>query len=563
MPTHRASARFSAAALAAGVLAASSCQAPHIDALIPSTGPERTLVEIDGTNQLLSSVYWDAGSAAEAQLAGGFLGAYLFTVPRGAALGGHDVQLRNHVGSSNVEVFTVTSPVSYGGAPRLDRTSVLGAQFSAGQVNSWLYVQVANADSGAEILIDGSVAPTVPHRALRNDLRGVAAQDLNYPIHHWIAFLVAPGSKAAGSTISVACRNLDGLVSNTVQFVLPVDEASLDSDGDDLPDVWEENGYDADGDGTIDVDLPALGAHVLRPDVFVEVDVMSSLANPPGAAVWTAATTAFANAPILNPYEDTNGIALHLDTSGSVPFSQTVDLTGADNAATGHTNFYTLKGANFDNADRGRIYHYCIWANARPGGSSGISDVKLNAAQTDFEGPGDDFIVSFDDFPAVYQSVRSMAATFCHEFGHGFQQRHGGADHNPYNPTYSSVMSYSWQLRTGYGDATRRSRPVYAPFYYQLAAAVEANGAIPAGVTSALPDYSAGMGRSLVESALAEPTGLYNANAVDWNQDGDSTDPAAARDLNSDGDTNDTSVDFANWFSLVFSGPRQNGQYGN
>ena len=552
-----------ASALVVAALAVPACRAPHIDSLEPSSGPERTLVEVHGTGLGFASAYWDAGTAGETPLPTGFLSASLFTVPLGATVGAHGVQARNSAGGSSVEAFDVTATTGLG-TPRLERTSVLGASFATpGEVDTWIYVQVANADSGAEILVDGVVVPTIAHRGLRNDLRDIDPADLAYPIHHWLSFIAAPGPRPVGSTIQVACRNQDGQVSGAMGFVLPTDEATLDSDGDDLPDAWEEAGYDADGDGTIDVDLPALGAHPHRPDVFIEVDVMSGLANTPGAGVWNAVTASFAAAPILNPYTGTDGIGMHLDTSGTVPFSQTVDLTGADDPASGFTNFYTIKGANFDNTARGRIYHYCVWANARPNGSSGISDVLISASGTDFAGPGDDFIVSFDDFPASYQTDRSMAATLCHELGHGFQQRHGGVDHTTTNPTYSSVLSYSWQIRTGQSAATRSARPVYAPLYYQLDGAVEVSGAIPAGVTSVLPDYSTGMGRSLVEAALAEPAGLYNGNAIDWNSDGDATDPAAASDLNGDGDTSDTLVDHPNWFRLIYSGPRQNGQYGS
>ena len=171
--------------------------------------------------------------------------------------------------------------------------------------------------------------------------------------------------------------------------------------------------------------------------------------------------------------------------------------------------------------------------------------------------------MSFDDFPASYQTARSMAETFVHELGHNLQQRHGGSNHYAYNPTYTSVMSYSWQLRTGRNNATRSALPIYAPFYYHLNSAVEVGGAIPAGVTSAMPDYSEGMCRDLVENDLDESDGLYNNNAIDWNNDGDDTDNNASRDINGDGDTNDTWSDYPNWNNLVFSGPRQNGEYGS
>lgn len=51
-------------------------------------------------------------------------------------------------------------------------------------------------------------------------------------------------------------------------------ETLLDTDGDGLPDVWEKEGLDYDGDGKIDVDLPAMGADPNIPDIFVEVDWM-------------------------------------------------------------------------------------------------------------------------------------------------------------------------------------------------------------------------------------------------------------------------------------------------
>jgi hypothetical protein len=53
-----------------------------------------------------------------------------------------------------------------------------------------------------------------------------------------------------------------------------------DTDGDALRDEWERNGIDANGDGTIDVDLPAMGAKPDRRDVFVELDHMTGFRSP-------------------------------------------------------------------------------------------------------------------------------------------------------------------------------------------------------------------------------------------------------------------------------------------
>ncbi|HEY7534311.1 MAG TPA: hypothetical protein VH681_16185, partial [Nitrospiraceae bacterium] len=471
---------FSALGLC-GILLVSGCAAPNITSLDPDSGPERTLVKVHG-DTLLSSVYWDAGQSTERSLSGGFLGGYLFTVPKGAPVGMHPVQLERFTKRGNKKAFTVTTPVPFS-TPRLDRVSIVYADFhTANQVNTWLYVQGANIDVSAQVLINNAVVPTVAHKGIHNNLFGVHPQDLAYPIYHYLALVAAPGPQALNSTLTVKIRNSDGQESNTLLYGLPDSEANLDSDGDDIPDDWEIHGYDANGDGVIDIDLAALGAHPLRPDAFVEVDVMQGLTNSPGPAVWNAFAAGFTNAPIINPVTE-NGVNLHLDTTGTVPFWQTIDFTGTETAT--HRRFNTLKTANFNEAIRGRIYHYCIWANMRPNGSSGISDV-------DFVNGGDDCIVSFDDFSASFQTAQSMVETIMHEFGHNLNQRHGGTTHTTNNPTYSSVMSYSWQLRSGRNNTFRSQNPIYAPFYYQTNAVAEAGGAIPSGWTPVTVDYSEG-----------------------------------------------------------------------
>ena len=52
---------------------------------------------------------------------------------------------------------------------------------------------------------------------------------------------------------------------------------SPDIDGDGIPNTWEMKGYDADGDGKIDVDFPAMGADPKHKDIFVEMDYMAGL----------------------------------------------------------------------------------------------------------------------------------------------------------------------------------------------------------------------------------------------------------------------------------------------
>lgn len=71
-----------------------------------------------------------------------------------------------------------------------------------------------------------------------------------------------------------------------------------DSDGDGLLDAWERDGYDDNGDGTIDVDLPAMGANPHRKDLFLEIDEIAHTSNwHLSRAGIVALKAAFAGAP--------------------------------------------------------------------------------------------------------------------------------------------------------------------------------------------------------------------------------------------------------------------------
>jgi hypothetical protein len=46
----------------------------------------------------------------------------------------------------------------------------------------------------------------------------------------------------------------------------------LDSDQDGLYDHWETDGIDLDGTGSIDLNLPGMGADPFKRDVFLQID---------------------------------------------------------------------------------------------------------------------------------------------------------------------------------------------------------------------------------------------------------------------------------------------------
>jgi hypothetical protein len=559
--------------LAASLLLGGCGEAPVLLELDVKTGPEHTLVMVRGKHLFLASVIWDAGLPTEREIPGSFLGPYMFSVPPGATVGNHPVAVKRGDKRSGKINFDVRPRRLYG-PPRIDAVTIASASFTGGNLSPVLYVQGANIDVGAVVQINGTDVATVAHKGMRNDLYGIRPDELKYPIYHYVALLVLAGNRPAGSPITLTVRNLDGRISecgppvvgqpkDPCHFVLPADAASLDSDGDDIPDAWEIAGYSSNADGVIDVDLPALGANPYRRDIFLEVDIMvdsDDPADPPtfppiatigdNPGTFDTVRAMFAAAPILNPYGE-SGINLVIDSAGTVPFRKFLGFSTT--AAT--ERFKALKVDHFANAKRGRIYHYAIWGVAHPDGASGHSDIVFD--DTGVLGPGDDIVITLAGFGAEYQTVRSQAATLAHELGHNLGQRHGGNDSFWHKPNYLSVMSYAWQLRTSHSVDWRQKKLTCFPIYYGSPGENEINGAVPT-VGKVTIDYSHGMAPPLDENALDEKKGVCG-QALDWNIDGDKTGAGMSVDANRNGTFGEKYTDFANWRALDFRGPRLNG----
>jgi hypothetical protein len=119
--------------------------------------------------------------------------------------------------------------------------------------------------------------------------------------------------------------------------LIVVVRVNADADGDGLWDDWETQGIDTNGDGTIDLDLPALGARPDHMDAFIEIDFMDCTvpgsdcaagdthSHRPKAAAVQAVVDAFAHAPNLNA-DGTTGINLHVDVSNAIAHQAALDL---------------------------------------------------------------------------------------------------------------------------------------------------------------------------------------------------------------------------------------------
>ncbi len=246
-----------------------------------------------------------------------------------------------------------------------------------------------------------------------------------------------------------------------------------DTDSDGLPDEWETDGLDIDKNGTIDLNLPAMGANPRHKDVFAEIDYMKK-ANTcvwlvcwggrdfsPSQSALADVRNAFAGSPVSNP-DGTTGVRMHIDAG---PNSVMNPITGATWGSLSRSTTVpwverlgSLNGSNYDWAAventkktkfdlaRRDVFHYVLYGDTYPTrnaqgtvtyGSSGISRGI----------PGSDIILTDGDSSWNGGFTRTQErGTFMHELGHGLGLRHGGDINDNPRPNYVSIMSYSYQL---------------------------------------------------------------------------------------------------------------------
>ena len=204
---------------------------------------------------------------------------------------------------------------------------------------------------------------------------------------------------------------------------------TTDTDGDRLPDCWETTGIDWDGDSTVDIDLPSMGAGPMRADIFLEIDCLISDGNGDGdlddiidhthcptLEELSVVAQSFADAPVPNP-DGTEGVQVHFDVGDlyGAGFEMTFAGVGdavstigdyggggdqipeAGNEIIGWgqfspvpaTNFYDLKAANFD-PRRAEAFRYGVIAH----------QTNMRRPENDCTGgvadgiPGNDFLVT-------------------------------------------------------------------------------------------------------------------------------------------------------------------------
>ncbi len=317
-------------------------------------------------------------------------------------------------------------------------------------------------------------------------------------------------------------------------IAVSVRSPNADQDGDGIHDAYELYGYDHDGDGTVDVDFPTLGANVCRPDIAVEIDWMKD--HAPLDASIQAAQDSFADAPIAaDPtcldeagVAPGDGINLIVVRDEEIPTERGIDCErigelNDEEMAEERRPFFLWNGWIHDIEEEG---------DTTSGVSCGSGGFVASLGNYSYGGE----FGSESRFGVLYGSlvdqIRIEAGTFMHELGHKLGLGHGGADGINYKPNHLSIMSYAFQ-------------------FFWLIDSSDTSGAPPATL-----DYSRALARNLNEDDLTEDSFGSDApyltlwddpndddrrfiaapadQPLDWNQN-NSTDSGYAQDLNRDG----------------------------
>jgi len=339
--------------------------------------------------------------------------------------------------------------------------------------------------------------------------------------------------------------------------------SDTDADVDGIPDVCEQSGATYMG-------LPVYdwGARVSQKDVFIHIDYMNSVdlgVNPRKDSLDNVVQVFAAHGYTLHPDVGTlfgSGVANHnLDNlSHQIAFSQFLYL----GVEAGAANLYEIKATRLPLPKR-HLFYYCIFASKQKSGSTGLGEVD-----------GNDFLVSLgnqDLFSTATQEdtnflVHIMAATFMHELGHNLGLYHGGDDpNNNYKPNYLSIMNYLYSNlgvpqvgNPREGDRYYHNQWANDGFvatsafyqYFSVSGSMQIHNS--PWTASFTMDYSYGSGTTLTESNLTESEGLkYPITAgVDWNGNGNVTDPAFSKDVNLNGSSIESYNDYNDWGNLNF-----------
>lgn len=339
---------------------------------------------------------------------------------------------------------------------------------------------------------------------------------------------------------------------------------------DGIPDDWKNNGVTidpGDGSGPQFIDLPAMGATVNKPDIFVHLDWMAdgTHSHALSAAAIKTVVTAFANSPFKSR-TGSIGINLHVDAGPNSIMNFTTNqtwgalsrarqLTEVTNLGTGTvvgTNLTSYNWAAFDaiknalggfkSTGRMAIFRYAISAHQISTASNSGNARSI---------PGSDFVISLAKI--VPLTDNQQACTLMHELGHNLGLDHGGGDPINNKPNYISIMNYLFQLQGGL------TRGGVANICDYSNVALNKLDETNLDETTGLGPAASGVATRHWSPPAAGNPGVFVAVAdaskpIDWNTNGSTTDKNFSFDVTGDGTISPLLSPYDDWKNLKLKG---------
>ena len=267
-----------------------------------------------------------------------------------------------------------------------------------------------------------------------------------------IAAAVAAAIAVSGANVAHAQQDVE------LAPVLTTTTTLVASDGDGLPDIWEEQGVVL-ADGT-EIPLPDWGADPNRPDVFLQLNWMASEYDTLGCDTSAARECANANrtsyAPSTQSLDDLvdlfadHGISLHIDAGehytnipnySDVHGGETLEYRDSYFDPSKFEAFQLINTIN-NLGDRANIF--------RPGVLGDRMRAGSNATGLSLVGDSSFYVAN----PGGRANDEQVRNTILHEFGHTLGLRHWGAQQyvtdiaegSPMQAGYQSVMNYDRQF---------------------------------------------------------------------------------------------------------------------
>ena len=296
---------------------------------------------------------------------------------------------------------------------------------------------------------------------------------------------------------------------------------AVDTDLDGIPDAWETNGADFNGDGIVDLDLPAMGAKYNIPDIFVEVDWMEGLHDASAASYLHGGTISSTNQEMLDRTADEfakHGIRLHVDFGPGSIDRVTGETWDSYPGGAGGNEFTLNHGIIYDGegTDHWEEYTAANLTNLR----SPVFRHTMIVTTESIGGWG-----GWGRRPGM-ETLITSGRSFMHELGHNLNLGHGGpGDSVNYKPNYLSTMNYGYR-----GNDFLFSE-------YQLPDLDENNLSEPVGIdpgSLTTPMELAGVS-FVYRGGSRVSVGSVAGVAVDYDGDGDKTDIGLSMDINNDG----------------------------